>query len=114
MFLHYHHDGFNTFFSSLILGWILLLNLCGRVKLSDELPLYGTGSFCLGLAVLSVSTQEVFLPLPLPLITLLPIATLPIEMALSLTLPLVQSIFYIFRKQKLTRLCQITIVQECP
>lgn len=64
MFLHYQHGGFNMFFSSLILGLVLLLNFCRWVKLSDELPLYGTGSFCPDPAILAVSTQEIFLPLP--------------------------------------------------
>ena len=35
------------------------------MKLSDELPLYGTGGFYPDLAVLAVSIQEIFLPLPL-------------------------------------------------
>lgn len=111
MFLHYQHDGFNIFLS-LILRWVLLLNFCRWVKLSNQLPLYGIGSFCPDLAILAVSTQEIFLPLPLlllPLISLLPVATLSIEMTLSLTLPLVQSIFCIFKKQKLTSLCQVMI-----
>lgn len=64
MFLHYQHDGFNIF-SSLILRWVLLLNFCRWVKLSNELLLYGIDSFCPDLAILAVSTQEIFLPLPL-------------------------------------------------
>lgn len=35
------------------------------MKLSNELLLYGIGSFCPDMAILAVSTQEIFLPLPL-------------------------------------------------
>lgn len=101
MFLHYQHDGFNMFFSSL--GWVLLLNLCRLMKLSDEFPRYGTGSFCPDLLVVAVCTQEICCP-TYPSTSfhwhLFYQLQFSIEMTSSLILPLVKTTSLYFQEAK--------------
>lgn len=103
IFFHYQHDGFNMFFSSLTLGWVLLLNLCRWVTLSDEFPRYGTGSFCPDLVVVAVCTQEICCPtysstsFHWHLFYQLQFC---IEMTLSLSLPLVKTTSLYFQEAK--------------